>query len=177
MTQNAEAKATKDEIFWKILKAALSLDSKKGYLKWTIADLSRACHVPRPSIYYYFGKSKKDILLSAVHILGEECFGLSPQRVQLWNEGKMLDSVARSRDFLQEHHELIAFYFSQRAKEHEVGEALRHLEKKYHEKFKLFFASKQSSGQQQAAALLFGLVFMPGLTQQAFEDLDLKKTF
>ena len=163
-------KETKDEIFWKILKAALSLDSKKGYMKWTIAELSRSCKIPRPSIYYYFGKEKKEILLSAVRILGEECFGLSSSRLQLWKNGKMYESARASRGFLQEHHELISFYFSQRNKEHEVGKALRELEKKYHEKFIRFLPSASRAEQERTAALLFGMVFMPGISDQVFES-------
>lgn len=161
---------TKDQIFWKILKAAMSLDSKKGYLKWTIAELSRKCRVPRPSIYYYFGKEKKEILLSAVRILGEECFGLSPSRLALWKSGKSFESVRLSRQFLQEHHELIAFYFSQRDKDHDVGNALRELERKYHEKFKLYMPSKNLKEQEKMAALLFGMVFMPGLNDEILKD-------
>jgi AcrR family transcriptional regulator len=159
-------KETKDEIFWKILKAALSLDSRKGHLKWTIAELSRSCRVPRPSIYYYFGIEKKAILLSAVRILGEECFGLSPRRMELWRNGQMYESVKESRQFLQEHHELIGFYFSQRYKDHEVGEALRQLEEKYHQKFKRFFSGETEEKRQRTAALLFGMVFMPGLDRK-----------
>lgn len=163
-------KPSKDEIFWKILRCALSLDSKKGYLRWTIAELSRQCRIPRPTIYYYFGKSKKDILLSAVKILGEECFGLTQRRLELWQDGQGLSSVRESRKFLQDHPELTSFYFSQRHKSHEIGEAIRSLEKKYLEKFSRFFDDASSSQADRIAAFCFGMVFTPGLRNEAFDS-------
>lgn len=171
VTQATKAHQTKDEIYWKVLKAAMALDFKRGHCRWTIAELSRASGVSRPLIYYYFGKSREDILLASVKVLGEECFGLSDRRITLWKNGDFKKSVKESRKFIQEHQDLAAFYFAQRAKPHFVGEALRELERKYEQKLKAFFKNASESEIHTKIALLFGCVFAPSISETALDSL------
>jgi AcrR family transcriptional regulator len=160
----------KDEIYWKVLKAAMVLDYKRGHQKWTMAELARQSGVKRPLIYYYFGKSRLDILLAAVKVLGEECFGLSNGRIELWRTGRVNESVKASRAVVQEHKDLAGFYFLHRAKDNPVGDALRHLEKKYAQKIEKFFPTLSKSQQQQLGAFFFGLVFAPDLSNEALGE-------
>lgn len=160
----------KDQIYWKVLKAAMVLDYKKGHQKWTMSELARASGVKRPLIYYYFGKSRIDILLAAVKVLGEDCFGLSEERLALWKSGRMNESVKRSRALMQEHKDLAGFYFLHRAKENPVGNALRQLEKNYYQKIKRFFPTISREQQEQLGAFFFGLVFAPALSDSALDQ-------
>jgi len=166
------AAISKDEIYWKVLRAAMSLDFKKGHCRWTIAGLSRVSGVSRPLIYYYFGKNREDILLAAVKVIGEECFGLSPKRMKLWKEGDLCDSVRQSRAFVQDHQDLAAFYFAQRSKPHFVGIALRELEAQYAKKLKNFFRTQEDADIQRKLALFFGLVFAPGISDEAIASIS-----
>jgi AcrR family transcriptional regulator len=160
----------KDQIYWKVLKAAMVLDYKRGHQKWTMSELARTSGVKRPLIYYYFGKSRMDILLAAVKVLGEDCFGLSEQRLTLWKSGRMNESVKRSRSLMQEHKDLAGFYFLHRAKENPVGDALRRLEKSYDQKIKRFFPTLSREQQEQIGAFFFGLVFAPALSDSALDE-------
>ena len=54
--------ADKDETYWKILDAVIALEIRRGHQKWTISELSRLSGITRTLIYYYFGKSKLEIL-------------------------------------------------------------------------------------------------------------------
>ncbi len=148
----------------------MALDFKRGHQKWTMAELSRVSGVKRPLIYYYFGKSRVEILLAAVKVLGEDCFGLSDRRVEMWKRGEMDQSIRESRKFLQDQKELAGFYFLHRAKDNAVGEALRLLERKYREKFCRYFPSLNKNQQEQLAAFFFGLVFIPDLSDEALES-------
>lgn len=74
----------KDKKFWTILETAIDLDFKKGHLRWTLSELSRAWGMSRPLIYYYFGQSKSKLLEEAVRLVGSEIMGLSEARLKLW---------------------------------------------------------------------------------------------
>lgn len=162
--------SAKDEIYWKVLGAAMALDFKRGHQKWTIAELARVSGIKRPLIYYYFGKSRLDILLAAVRVIGEEFFGLSDRRLQMWKAQEIHQSIRQSRSFLHSHKDLIGFYFLHRARENPIGDAIRVLEKKHRDKIARFFPGLSKSQQEQIGAFFFGLVFVPSLSEEAIED-------
>jgi len=168
--KNVSVKIEKDQIYWKVLKTAMALDFKRGHQKWTMAELSRVSGIKRPLIYYYFGKLRNEILLAGVKVLGEECFGLSDRRLQLWQNKEMSTSIRESRQFMLEHPELAGFYFLHRLKQTPIGEAIKSLESKYCQKFQRFFPHLNSDQQEQMSAFFFGLVFTPNLSEAALES-------
>ena len=86
----------KDENYLKILDAVVRLEVVKGHLRWKMSDLSRMSGVQRTLVYYYFGKSKEVILKEALKTIGDEFFGLSAERLTMWREGRMKESILRT---------------------------------------------------------------------------------
>ncbi len=169
-TKNVSVKIEKDQIYLKVLQAAMSLDFKRGHQKWTMAELSRTSGIKRPLIYYYFGKSRAEILLAGVKVLGEECFGLSDRRLKLWENREIEMSIRESRSFIQQHPELSGFYFLHRLRDSPLGAALRELERKYLLKFQRFFPHLEIHQREQMGAFFFGLVFTPQLSENSLQS-------
>lgn len=160
----------KDETFWAVLNAAIQLEFVRGHQRWSMSELSRTSKVTRSLIYYYFGKSKGGILLEAVKIIGEEFFGLTASRLELWKNGEIADSVIQSRRLLEKSPHMGSFYMVHREAETEIGEALRTLEKEYKQKLKKFFGGVQDSYRDALFGLLMGLVLTPRLSDDAVKS-------
>jgi AcrR family transcriptional regulator len=131
-----------------------------------MSELSRESKVTRSLIYYYFGKSKAAILLEAVKLIGEEFFGLTPARVELWRNGQIAESILQSRRLLEKCPHMATFYMVHRHEDTEIGQSLRHLDTEYRQKLERFF---QGSAVELEAlwGLFFGLVLTPKLSDEA----------
>lgn len=157
----------KDETYRSILNCALRLDFKKGHKRWTLTELSRATHVTRSLIYYYFGKSKDGILVAAVKMVGEELFGLSPDRIALWDQSAIEESVCLSRQAVESSPHLVAFFFAHRNEDNSIGEMLRDLEEAHRKKLKRFLCDISNEQANALSGLLLGLVIAPNVSRQA----------
>jgi AcrR family transcriptional regulator len=157
----------KDETYRNILNCALRLDFKKGHKRWTLTELSRSTQVTRSLIYYYFGKSKESILEAAIKLIGEELFGLSPERLKLWDQGAIEDSIHLSRKFVEASPYLIAFYFAHRAEENLIGELIRELEEGHKKKLKRFIKNISTEEAEAISGMLLGLVIAPKMSRSA----------
>ena len=160
----------KDETFWAVLNAAIQLEFVRGHQRWTMSELSRMSKVTRSLIYYYFGKSKEAILLEAVKIIGEEFFGLTAGRIDLWQKGEIAESVLQSRRLLEKSPFMGSFYMVHREAETEIGEAMRSLEREYKAKLKRFFKEVQDPYRDALFGLLLGLVLTPRLSEDAVKS-------
>ena len=159
-----ETQNTKEQIFWAIFESVIQLEVIKGYGKWKITDLSRISKVSRPLIYYYFGKSKDEIIRTAVDYLGAEYFGLSESRLKMWASGQLTESVLISLHLSQKSPFTHVYYMTRRLQQNEIGKILRDYEKQFRSKIKLYFADLDEAGVDGMAGTLFGLVAYPGLT-------------
>lgn len=152
---------TKEAIYVQVLSAAIELDFKKGHQKWTMSDLSRASKIGRSLIYYYFGKSRESLLLDAVKMIGEDLFGLSPSRLELWKQGRMIDSILISKKFAEQGLHLGAFYLAHRYKDSVVGKAIRDLENRQARKLQQFYPRRSEDDLRMFLAFFMGIVFAP----------------
>ena len=109
----------------------IRMDVMQGHLKWKVTDLARVCKYSRSQIYELLGNSKADILNNALKALLEEIYGLSPERVALRETESHLAGVIRSRKIVIEAPELLSFYFRHRTRNDQIGQTIRHYEKKY----------------------------------------------
>lgn len=156
----------KEEIYWSVLNAAILLDFNRGHLRWSMSELSRTSKVTRSLIYYYFGKSKENILLEGVKMIGEEFFGLNPARMELWAKGKIAESVIESRRLLEKSPNMAAFYMVYRDDKTAFGDSVQSLEREYKQKLKKFFKGSDSS-MESIFGLFMGLVLAPALSDEA----------
>ena len=159
--------SAKDETYWNVLNAAIQLDFSRGHLRWTMSELSRVSKITRSLIYYYFGKSKEGLLAEAVKLIGEEFFGLNEGRLELWQQGRIADSVILTRHLLEKSPHMVAFYMVHRQADSEIGRSLRSLEVEYMKKLKRFFTKASEPSIEALFSLFLGLVFAPKLSDEA----------
>lgn len=167
----------KDKHYFKILDAVLRLDITKGHLRWKISDVSRAAGVQRTLIYYYFGKSKEKILNAALKIIGDEFFGLSPDRLEMWRQGHIRESILRTRGLIQRAPHIIEFYFHWRHKKSDVQAEILLLEKRYLSKLKASFPSLTPVDARALYAIVFSLAVMPDLDGDVLDRILEKVPF
>ena len=161
----------KDEKYWAILNAAISLDIRVGHQKWAMTQLSRQSRVSRTLIYYYLGKSKLGILLEAVNLFGSEFAGVTPERTAMWKEGRIGESIVMSRELLVRIPWLIPFYSLNRDQDNELGKAIKAKEELFKKKLKSFFPHLSRNQIDGLFAGFWGLVFAPGLNAQSVHSL------
>ncbi len=167
----ATRKSKKDEAFWKVLSAAVELDFRKGHLKWTMTELSRRSGITRSLVYYYFGRSKLNIVNTAVKIMGDEIVGMSERRLQMWRDGKYLESLRESRQILEKAPYLGAFYLTCRSWPNELGETVRQMEKSLIKKIQNFIPTFRVDEAKAVATIYFGMVFSPFSGDRVIEEI------
>lgn len=154
-------KPSKEKVFRDVVAAAVALDLKWGHLKWPISQLARRSRVSRPMIYYYFGKSKAQILVEATKIFGGELAGFTDEKTGYWESGRIDLALADSRRLLGEIPGLSAWYFLMREGESEVGEAIRKIEAAHVVKIRKYLPNADESTARAIFALFFGVSFSP----------------
>ncbi|MCB0385274.1 MAG: TetR/AcrR family transcriptional regulator, partial [Bdellovibrionales bacterium] len=147
--------------FWKVLNAAIELDYKKGHGKWTISDLARKSDITRSLIYYYFGRSKENIIHEAVKIIGEEMIGMSPERQALWKRGELVESMLQARRIYEKCPALAPFVLEHYHRPTELGKTIRHLENEFCQKLHATFPNLDESQVRSLYSVYWGLSFSP----------------
>lgn len=148
----------------------MELDFRKGHMKWTMSELSRKSGITRSLIYYHFGRSKSGILEEAVRMIGEEFMGLNTARMEMWQSGRMVDSLKAARNIAKTSPHVGQFYLAHRDRSTEIGAALRKLERDYVKKLGIFFPRANESGLRTLFTVFFGMCFSP-LSDDAVIDL------
>lgn len=161
----------KDQNFLSILNAVLRLEVTKGHLKWKMSDVSRASGVQRTLIYYYFGKSKQQILDTAIKFIGDDFFGLSEERIDMWKSGKAWESVAISRELHTRAPHVAEFYFHWRHSSSPIAENLEGFEKRYLALLKKRYPALKPPQLKAILAVFFGLILTPGVDQETMQEL------
>ncbi len=64
----------------KMVTAIFDLEMQKGHLKWSVSQAARMARVSRSLVYYYLGKTKKEMLLNAMDFLTRNLYGLSEEK-------------------------------------------------------------------------------------------------
>lgn len=169
MNSDAE-KNKKDDIYWKVLNCALELEVKKGHLKWTMTELSRKSKITRSLIYYYFGRSKMDILQAAVAIIGEEFIGMSEKRIDMWKKGEFEAGLYEVRQFYDKMPWLCAFYLNYRTRPNEIGEALAKIDKAFKRKLKQNAPNATPAQINTLFAVYFGIAWSPYVGKEEIQE-------
>ena len=163
--------ANKDKHFWLILDSVLRLEVTKGHLRWKISDVSRVAGVQRTLIYYYFGKSKTGILKSAMAIIGDEFFGLSPERMRMWGRGQVRDSILMTRDLMKKAPHMQLFFFHWRHQDSEIRDELLTIERRYLNKLKSHFPHLSDLDRKALFAVFFGICNAPDLPDSVLDRI------
>jgi AcrR family transcriptional regulator len=169
MNKNRQPQLEKKDIYWQVLNAAISLDIKKGSLKWSMTDLAKNSKVSRTLIYYYFGKSKEGILLEAIDLFGQELSGSTPERMAAWKAGRIAETLLATRDLMNLSPSIRIFYHLNKEKDTDVGLRIRDFEKKLFKKIGAFFPQLKKADHEGLFALILGIALTPHLSAEAIE--------
>lgn len=162
----------KSKVFWKVLDAALKLESTKGHLRWKMTDLSRGSGITRSLIYYYFGRSRLDIVTVAIRVIGEELFNLSPEREELIRSGRTLEAMKLTRELFRKAPHIGPFYLSQRRPNATFYGEISRLEKRYLDSLALAHPGASPDRLGVLFSALVGVVMLDNLPDSVLEELD-----
>src|SRR4051812_20071634 len=98
--QKIAIKASKQKSIDRVLWTCIELEITHGHLNWRMSDLAKKSGVTRTLIYYYFGKSKEDILKQAVNYFADTFFDVRIEVIQRIRKGEMADLIKISRQRL-----------------------------------------------------------------------------
>ena len=158
--------SSKEEVYKAVLNAAVELEIQLGHLKWTYTLLARRSKISRSLIYYYFGKSKINILKEATLLFGRELSGVVEDRMRYWEEGQIENGLLKTRELFKIYPYLVPFYFLYRSKDNEIGELIRKYENEGHKKRQKFFPHLEESKLKALYAFHLGLVTFPELNKE-----------
>lgn len=164
MATKSKPTLDKKDIFWQVLNAAIALDIKRGSRKWSMTELSHDSKISRTLIYYYFGKSKENILLEAVHLFGQEFSGSTPERMDAWKQGQIAETLYATQTIFKHSPLARVFYTLNRDEKTVIGETIRDYEKKLRKKIALFFPSLNKHELEGVYAMIQGIALTPGLS-------------
>ncbi len=158
-------KKSKDEIYLQIVNSVLKLEVEKGHLRWSLSDLSRVAKVSRTLIYYYFGKSKEEILNVAIDLIGVELFGLNRNL----RDSDFLSAVKKARQAFVQHPYIPLFYLKWAGSDTHAGKRLHNLEEKYIASLKQLFPGTSEEVLWAVFSLFFGLAASPRLEDKSID--------
>jgi len=160
---------SKDQQYWRVLDAVIRLEVTRGHLKWKLTEVSRLSGVGRPLIYYYFGKSKPEIIRTALKVIGDEFFGLSPERLKLWQSGRIAESIQRTRELMTKAPHVMEFYFHWRHQKGEIGDHFRTMERRYRKKLQELMPDYGEPEREALFAGLFGFSLLQDISVESLQ--------
>lgn len=152
-----------------ILNATLKLESLKGHMKWTMADLSRSSGIGRTLIYYYFGKSKDEIVGESVRGIARNVFALDGERSRAFSKNSVKQSILHAREFVFQCPHALEFYFRWRGTATYMGEILRDTEAAYFKKLEKVAGKLKKHEREAIYCGLIGLVVSPTVSEDAID--------
>ena len=156
--------------YQKLLLTVIHLEVRKGHLRWTVSELSRLTKVSRPLIYYYLGKTKKEIFKAALLILAKEFYGISDERKELKKKGGRLASLKASRELAMGNPNVVSFFYANRMEKNWVQPELLEMEETYVRRVNEDLAELDPGMQVLVKVISHGLVTCPFLTSEDVEQ-------
>lgn len=154
----------------KIVYLVISLDTSKGHLKWKVSDLARLAKISRPLVYYHFGKTKRAILFRSLELIAEEYFNLAEDGKISLSEGRINESLRRTRRLYLEHPSLAVFYQKWRTQPSPLQDRLIAIEERYQDKLRRTFPHLPNSQIIALHGVLHGLMTAPFVTDEAIRE-------
>jgi AcrR family transcriptional regulator len=154
-----------------ILETMLSLEAAKGHMQWKISDLARAAKVSRSLIYYYFGRSKREIVETGVDIVAAEYFGLTQETVDLLRQRRGWETVLRTRERILSRPAFAVFYLRWRTFDSPLRTRLVKIEERYQRMLREAFPHLSMSRVVGLHGILYGIVTAPFLTTEAIDEV------
>ena len=162
---------SKDSKIRSLYYASIELDTIKGHLRWSMSALAKEAGVSRTLIYHYFDGDKEKILLEAITYVGQELAGITKNKLDYWDKSDFITGIIESRKILTP--KVIAFYFTHRDKESEIGNIIRDFEKKGLEKRAKFFSAVKDEELRFLYSIQFGLSLCPNLNPGDLEKSNI----
>ena len=145
--------------------ACIELEMRLGHLRWSITMLAKSARVSRSLVYYYFGKTKSEILILALTELVEEFYGLSASRADL----PLVDSLVLTHRMYKQNPKLAAYFHHWRQSQNELAKVFIEVEKKYEGKLRALFVKATPDQIRGLHSIFHGLVTAPYLERSSIE--------
>ena len=152
-----------------VVNTVFRFEIARGHLKWKMTEISRYSGVNRALIYYYFGKTKKEIFNHCFEVIMNDFYGLSPEREEMVNSGRLMECAQKSFKMFHENPEFMAFYFHWRFKKSPIQARLIEMETAYENRLARIFPHLSDPQIQAVHAAIQGVVTAPFLKQKEFE--------
>lgn len=161
----------KEKIYWDVIHTVLRFEVMHGHLKWKVSELARACGVSRPLIYHYLGKTKEEIVDSALDIVAQEFYGFSESRQKFRQEKGFNESVKLSRKLAASMPYLMCYHYTWRQRDQtKPGQKLQAMEKKYGEALRRMFPKVKDEDFPLLWASVHGIVSATFLTDKQVDQ-------
>lgn len=141
----------------------IALEMRKGHLRWSISELAKHAKVSRSLVYYYFGKTKSEILLGALTELVEEFYGLSASRQDL----SLHESLLRSHALYKKNPQYAAFFQRWRHTSTEMAKVFIKVEKAYEARLRAVFTQATDAHIRALHGIFHGLTTAPYLDRES----------
>ena len=156
-----------------IMRMVIHLDCTKGHLRWSINDIARAAKVSRSLVYYYFGKTKSEILLNCLSDAVNEFYGL----ISTTREVSVISALIRTYTIYKQNPDYAVFFQKWRHKPSDVQKILLDAEMRFEQKLRSQFQLASEDQIKGLHALFHGLATAPYLEESslraAFSLIDL----
>ena len=120
--------------YFRICDELLRLEVVRGHLNWSVSEVARASEVTRSLIYYYFGKSKEELLEEASRHMIHTIYGNS-DNAHLGVENRCKKVVG----FLRKNPNLFVYWYKNRGKDNSVGRLIEEKEERAFKVIKSYY--------------------------------------
>jgi AcrR family transcriptional regulator len=158
----------KSDKIWQAINTVFKFEVSRGHLKWKITDVARVSKLSRTLIYYYLGKTKKEIFKNCLERVADDFYGLSESRMELVRAGKYQTCVNMTQQMFQKNPEFIIFYFRWRMTKSPIQESLIEIERRYQKKLSGILPHLEKDQIVAFHAIVQGLVSAPFMTASIF---------
>ena len=147
------------------------LEMNQGHLRWKVSDLARSSKVSRPLIYYYFGKTKKEIFESSFKMVCDEIYCFSAEKVKQMKAGNSVKAIMSSRKLINENYALQVFTHRWRYSKTHLEKALVDYELRAEEKLQKQFPQYSKKQIKLVHVSLHGLLTAPFIAESDVKEL------
>ena len=158
----------------KIIPIVINLEIRKGHLKWSITNIAMLAGVSRSLVYYYFGKTKQEILANALRELVNDFYGLTDEKLNL----PLVDSLKSSHASYKLNPSYATFFQRWRLTESFLAAIFIEVEQRYEQRLHLIFPKADANQLKALHGLFHGIVTAPYLDPLSIEAavnlIDLK---
>ena len=152
---NTEDHEFMQDKYYRICNELLRLEVTKGHLNWSVSEVARASEVTRSLIYYYFGKSKEEVLSEASRYMINTIYGDSEfSHIGVKNRVKKVIAITNDNPYL------FIYWYNNRGKDNQAGNLIDQKELRGRRTIKSYYPEMSDKEVSMVQALQISAVAM-----------------